>query len=377
MKQSTIPVFSPLALSGAVAASRKQGMDIMVANRRVAIVGDDGYELPILGMDPGQGYKGGQVFFANDSRFTETYYSEPLTNYLVGWRDPENVEETLNHVAPRVPVGRRFEYKSAVNAEEFLSEVNDDLRALYGDFKKVVYTATDATSKTLNRGLTMIVDLDNLPPGIPNWQNQRAAKLQRRLFRNSLRRAMTALDASAVNTPLNWNAAPAAPGVIPVNPDQDIRDDLTTAADVTGIRPNRLIYGEGAMNARTSAYGSQNNPAGYVGYAGANAEQALATALMVDRVKISKERYQSAANAKTQILGMKAYAFYANDGVDTEDPSNVKRFVSQFSAEQGGGFVRVYIQQLSAKLVAITVEHYELTVVTYTSGIRKYTITRA
>ena len=73
-------------------------------------------------------------------------------------------------------------------------------------------------------------------------------------------------------------------------------------------------------------------------------------------------------------MGGVAYAFFAQDGVDTEDPSNIKRFVSQFDAEQGGGFVRVYVQQISAKLVAITVEHYSKVVVTYTGGIRKWTV---
>jgi hypothetical protein len=60
--------------------------------------------------------------------------------------------------------------------------------------------------------------------------------------------------------------------------------------------------------------------------------------------------------------------------VDTEDPSHIKRFVSSFSAEQGGGFVRVYMQQISSKLVALTVEHYSKIIVTYSAGIRKWTI---
>jgi len=64
----------------------------------------------------------------------------------------------------------------------------------------------------------------------------------------------------------------------------------------------------------------------------------------------------------------------AEDGVDTEDPSNVKRFVSSFSAEQGGGLVRVYSHQISSKLVAITVEHYSKIIVTFSSGIRKWTV---
>jgi len=63
------------------------------------------------------------------------------------------------------------------------------------------------------------------------------------------------------------------------------------------------------------------------------------------------------------------------DGVDTEDPSNIKRFVSQFDADQGGGMFRVYVQQISSKLVAISIEFYENIVVTYTSGIRKIVVT--
>jgi len=67
-------------------------------------------------------------------------------------------------------------------------------------------------------------------------------------------------------------------------------------------------------------------------------------------------------------------AFFAEDGVDTEDPSNVKRFVFQLQRGAGRGIVRVYIQQISAKLVALTVEHYSKIIVTYSGGIRKWTI---
>ncbi len=309
----------------------------------------------------------GQVFFANDSMLVESAYSEPLTNYLVGWRDPNNIEATLEFFAPRVPVGaRRFEWKAAVNAEEFLSEIVDDQRAIGADFKRIAYTGTDVTDKTLNRGLTYIADLDAVLG--PNWQNEKAAKVKRRLLRNSLRRSVALIDAASVNVPYTWDKSAG------VNPDQDIRNDLVTAADISGIRPNRVAYGDGAFNLRMQAYGAQNNPAGFLGY-GSSAVDSLAASLMVDQVLVSKERYQSAASAKSQILGNVAYSFFAVSGVDPEDPSNVKRFVTQFSEEQGGGFERVYVQQLSSKLVAITVEYYEKTVITYASGIRKQTIT--
>jgi len=95
---------------------------------------------------------------------------------------------------------------------------------------------------------------------------------------------------------------------------------------------------------------------------------------MVDKVRISTERYQSSASAKSEIVSNLVFAFFAEDGVDTEDPSNIKRFVSSFSAEQGGGLVRVYMQQISAKLVALTVEHYSKIIVTYAGGIRQWMI---
>ena len=324
--------------------------------------------------------KPGDVFFANDSLFLESYYSEPLTNYTVGWRDPNNIEETLQFFAPAVPVGRRFEWKAAANAEEFLSEVVDDQRAIGADFKTVKYTGSDVTDKTLNRGLSLIVDLDNVAGGagvgggvVAPWQQNAVAKLTRRLYRNSLRRALAAISAAAVSNNLTWAAAPANPGVVPVNPDMDVVADLVTATNLTGIRPNRVAYGDTAALYRQQAYGAQNNPAGYLGY-GTNPEAAIASALQVDKVRISRERYQSGASAKSEILGANVYSFFAVDGVDTEDPSNIKRFVSKFDAEQGGGMFRVYVQQISSKLVAITVEFYEKIVITYASGIRKLVI---
>jgi hypothetical protein len=333
---------------------------------------------PILGADPDRGYRDNQVFFANDSRFLESYYNEPLTNYLVGWRDPNNIEETLQFFAPAVPVGRRFEWKAAVNAEEFLSETVDDARAIGADFKAVKYTGTDVNDKTYNRGLTMIVDLDNVPgaalPGegepTPPWMQQRVAKLTRRLYRNSLRRALSAISAASVSTAYVWSGAAGK------NPDQDVAGELILATNLTGIRPNRVAYGDTALLYRQQSYGAQNNPAGYLGYT-TNPEAAIAATLQVDKVKISRERYQSGAAAKTEILGANVYAFFAMDDVDTEDPSNVKRFVSEFDSEQGGGLFRVYIQQISSKLVAITVEFYEKIVITYAGGIRKLAIANA
>ena len=359
---------------------------------------------PIVGLDRGTGYRPGATFFANEERyhpdtfdqrlteylngrrdiatqfcnagtFLETYYTEPLTNFTMGWRDPNNIEDSLQFVAPAVPVGRRFEWKQATNAEEFLSEIQDDARAIGADFKSVKYTGADVTDKTLNRGLTLIVDLDNVQETgagagvVPAWQQNAVAKLTRRLYRNSYRRAIAAISAASVSNTFHWTTTAG------INPDMDVQGDLVAQTTITGIRNNRVLYGDTAFLYRQASYGAQNNPAGYLGYnPTAGAESALAAALQVDRVKISRERYQSSAAAKSEILGPNVYTFFAQDNVDTEDPSNIKRFVSTFDAEQGGGLFRVYVQQLSSKLVAITVEFYEKIVITYASGIRKMAV---
>jgi hypothetical protein len=200
----------------------------------------------------------------------------------------------------------------------------------------------------------------------PNWQNDKVAKLLRRLFRNEYRRGLAAVLAVATNTALTWDTTAGK------NPDQDLKTDLITATTATGIRPNRILYGDTAFNKRSLAYDAQNNAGGYAA-AGMNLDQ-LAGRLMVDKVNVSKERYQSAAAAKSEILSNLVLGWYAQDGVDTEDASHLKRFVSGFSAEQGGGLVRIYVQQISSKLVALTVEHYSKIVVTFTTGIRKWTI---
>lgn len=323
---------------------------------------------PAIMADSGGGYHVGQVLFANASRFLDAYYSEPLTNYAVGWRDPNDIEATLNFIAPPVPVGRRFEWKAATNAEEFLSEVLDDERAIGADFKRVEYVSTDVTDKTFNKGLTYIVDLDNVNEQLPNWQNNYVGKLLRRLYRNELRRGLTAINAAATNTNVTWSTGSTN------NPDQDVLTALLNGTSQSGIRGNRAIYGDTAWNNRSIAYGNNSGTGAAFANAAAFTPEQVRLKLMVDKLIVSRERYQTSSSAKSEILGSAVFTFFAEDGVDTEDPSNIKRFVTAFNPEQGGGLVRVFVQQISSKLVAITVEHYSKIIVTYSGGIRKLTV---
>src|SRR5688572_11109262 len=76
----------------------------------------------------------GRLIAANASLFTESYFSEKLTGFAVGFRDPNNIEATTDFFAPPVQTTRRFEYAAFTNAEEFLSDgdLDSDLRAIKG-----------------------------------------------------------------------------------------------------------------------------------------------------------------------------------------------------------------------------------------------------
>ncbi len=303
----------------------------------------------------------GLVCVANDSRLVESFFSEPLTAFAVGFRDPENVEAELEFVAPAVPTGRRFEWKKASNAEEFYSET-DDIRAIGSDFKRVSYAGTDVTDKTHDKGLTLRVDLDQVADQ-PNWREVNIGRLMRRIFRNDYRRAVTVLAAAANNTAKTWDTTSLK------DPDYDVLSQLSTVSDKSGIRANRVLFGETAWTKRLLALRAQNLKG--QGDSASLTPQELAAWLMVDEVRISKARYSSSATARTQIVNNLILMFFAESGQSPEDASNVKRFVSQV---EGGGTVRVYEQQVSSKLVDLTVEHYSNIVVTSTTGIEKFTV---
>lgn len=305
----------------------------------------------------------GTIYLANEARFVEAHFSEPLTTYAVGWKDPNDIEATLEFFAPKVQTSARFEYAEAVNAEEFLQEgvSDEDVRAILGDFKRVEYTGKKTLGKTKNKGLTIRVDLDQVQDQ-PNWQEMKTGKLMRRLYRSELYRSIAKLSAAATNAAKTWSSGSP-------QPDGDVRTQLLTATTSSGIRPNRVGYGDTAWDTRIGAYEGQNNAGAYAALQRDMAR--LASYLMVDQCLVSRERYQSSATAKTEIVAALVLLFNALGGADNEDPSNIKRFISPV---EGGGNFRVYVQQVSSKLVDITVEHNSDIIITSTLGLRKVTV---
>lgn len=298
----------------------------------------------------------GLVCAANEARFSAANYSEPLTAFTIGWKDSEKIEELLNFVAPSIPVARRFEFKVADNSESFLAET-DDIRSIGSAFKRIEFTGTSVTSKTYNKGLTIRVDHDDVAGD--DWQERYVQLLLQRLYRNDLRRAISALSGNAVSQSYTWSRTTGTP-----NPDADVRTELEAATNITGIRPNRVIFGEGAWDIRSDAYDFQNN-AGANRAAGLSPDE-LARKLFVDEVRVMGARYQD-ISSKTAILGNEIYLFYAKNDIMKDEPANIKRFVTPID---GGGTFRVYVDEHS-KFSDITVEHYSNIVITSANGIRK------
>lgn len=300
-----------------------------------------------------------EIISANENRFSAGNYSEALTAFTVGWVDPENTAKILNFIAPPIPVGRRFEFKKSDNAQAFYSE-SDDVRAIGAEFKRVSYAGESVNEKTINKGLTIRVDHDEVSGD--DWQERYVQMLMQRLLRNELRRAVKALEtiAASDNSAKSWNAG--------ANPDADIRNMLMLAADQSGVRPNRLLFGESAWDLRMTSLESQNSAVAFKGAAMAKDE--LAGKFMLDGCEVLSSRYQSAPATKSKILADAVFAFFAQNTLSKDEPSNLKRFYTP--TEEGGAF-RVYCDE-HAKYTDITVEHYSSIVATSALGVRKLTV---
>jgi len=306
-----------------------------------------------------------RIIMFNAAIATESSFSQALTDYAVDFSDDGDLDAELEFFAPSVEVGNRFEYATHESAEAFLSDGDDDERPAKADFKEVEYTEGKVNAATVNRGLQITLDMDKIR-GRSDWEEHYTQKLIRRIKRNSLRRAVALLSAAATNTAKTWDTTAGK------DPDQDIITELVTAADIVGVKPNRIGFGDTAWSKRGISHRAQNSAGGFA--SAMLTPDSLAGILGVDKVLKSNARYTSSASAKTQIVANLVLMFNAAAGVDTEDASNIKRFVSMGAPEEGGGLYQVYSQRVSAKRHIIAVGMYEKQAITSTLGIRKFTV---
>lgn len=315
-------------------------------------------ERPLV--DPGVGnLVSGPVYAANASRFVDAHYNEPLTQYVTGIDDEPGLQELLDFLAPSVPVPPRFSFKKTTASESFFSET-DDIRGIGADFKQVEYSGSESNERTYNKGLCYRLDLDEEDSGI--LARERIVRLLRtRILRNDARRAAALLISTASNTAKTWGSS--------ADPDADLDLLLDNAGDAAGIEPNRVLFGRSAWRLRRSSYTAQDTAGAFAG-AGMTPE-ALAMMMGLERILVSRHRYQSTASAKAKLVASYVVAFFGDPVAGKDDPSTLKRFVSETA---GGGLLRVYEQQVSAKILEITVEHHSNIVATNTAGCLKYTV---
>ncbi len=291
---------------------------------------------------------------AKESQFNQNNYSEVLTQFTKNWTDTEGIENLLNFIAPKVPVSRRFEYKKSETDEIFCSE-QDDLRASGSSFKRIEFSGSMVQAKTLNKGLTIRVDTDDIVGD--DWQERYVHMLMKRLYRNELRRAISALKANANVVEKTWTAES--------RPDIDIRETLLLASYEHGFYPNRLLFGELAWYLRQDCYALQGNAGARI--SAEMSREHLSEKLLVEGIQLLKKQHLGIQGY--ELNGNEIFAFYAQNGLLKDEPSNIKRFVTP---SEDGNLFRVYLEE-HTKFTDITVEHYSNIVVTSNTNITQLT----
>lgn len=287
----------------------------------------DAVQLPF---DTGRDLETGQIYVANDARFTQGTFNQPLTDFAVGGWSNTGMDAELNaYVGAPIRTSKRFNYKAWTNAEALLSETTDDLRAIGGDFKAVNLTSTEVNAATQNRGLVMILDKDEVQEGVITEQ-MAVGYLMNRIKLNQIRRASALLIAAATDQARTWLTGTR-------DADMDTLTEVHDYHTATGIWPNTLVYGRTAWLGRQTTMRALTSAGGFA--SAEWTESQIASFLGVDTVARVKAAYQSAAATKTVIGATKIIVFYRSTSAMREDPSNLKYF---WSPTESGGPVAAF-----------------------------------
>lgn len=309
--------------------------------------------------------KSGGICLANASLLTQGTYQKSLTDYIVGWKDPQNYNDLLDYIAPPVEVARRFDYKAAKNSEALLSDPTEDLVGSDGNFKRILETSLEITAKTVNRGLTKRILKDDR---VGNYRQNTIMALTARLNRNRLARAQLLQVAAATPTSINWGSSNTTR-----DPDGDMQALFLAAGASSGLSPNRIYLGRDNWALRSNAYRASSAP-----YAGAAArmtpdELGALWGLPPGGLRVTDTRIQRPADATKKIVaGAYVFAFYSQPVIDVNDASNFKRFWSACPAS--GQELAVHVEEHPG-YDDITVECNELLAQTASEGVKSLVIT--
>jgi hypothetical protein len=305
-----------------------------------------------------------KIIFSNSETYNASAFSAELTGYAAGYKVPD-VTGALDFIAPPVLApARRFEYAKFGDGDLIVDI--DDERAAFGDFKIVKSTGKMENAKLIHRGLTLLIDEDEMTA---NYQQRAIERLKRRLLRNELARAAAMLIKAATNSAKKWMATGSGKST----PDGDLRKLKISVGEACGITANRMLCGEIAWSYRYDALVASTAPG--EGVAADKSPEQLGKALALEEFRLADERYEftdttdGSKKMGNIIPPTKVFAFNASKGVDIDDPSTFKRFFSE------GGF-KVY-EEKKGVVTAITVHHYSLLAQTGVGACRSLTISNS
>ena len=289
------------------------------------------------------------------------HLSTPLTTYAQGWKDPEDYDSLLEFLFPAVQTGRRFDFYKFDDSADFGVD-EDDERPAGANFKVIKYSGSVQPSSTVNRGLSVFVDSDQVA-GMPDWRNVYTGRLLRRIKRNAVKRGLDTLLGSATNSGKTWSSS--------TDPDADVMQLVSDAGDLIGFNPNRLAYVGNAWLKRNLSLRAQDTEGARVSL-GLTSPQDVAVYCGAREGRDISARINQTTGGKGKTGGGNYVSpFYADSGAGPEAPRATARF---WSTCDNGAPYAVYIRQIGVKFWEITVECYERLVVTSTLGLKKITV---
>jgi len=302
---------------------------------------------------PGVTLAPGQIGLANEGAFENTFFSQPVTNFIAADDPNKGLQELLDYLAPPVKSARRFEYRVVPSESVLAVEENDtDIRAIGGSFRMVEAKGQIENGKTLSKGLTMAVDIDELKENSMAVE-EAAANLQRRLIIMDIFRALAIFRANATKVQKVWGSAVSG---VWADPDADL---MAAFSDTErNARANRSVFGPNVQAQRFRALragGAGTSPTALFTL------QQLADLVTLDNIRAVTERYYDEGGVSRGLIPAgDVYGFYAQNGGGRYDPSNLKTFTTD-------GW-RVFQRELES-VVLVTVSHYSNIVCTDKNGL--------
>lgn len=312
-----------------------------------------------------QDLQNGEIYLANDARFSQATFNQPLTTYAVGgWAQPGIDAQLEGLVGTPIQVSNRFSYKVWSNVEAFRSgSTDEDRRAIGAEYKAVSLTNTEVNAQTVDRGLIFPIDKRELQEGV--FTEQMAIDhLITRLKINQLRRAHALLVAAANNTNYTWLSG------FTRDPDMDVYTAVQAYHTNSGIYPNTVCYGKQAILGRFRQCRAQATAGAFAGSAAMTMPQ-IATAVRVQSAYEVDVAYQSSATAKAAIGNEYVLVHFAARTANKYDPSNIRYF---WSPTVGGSRVEAFRYEVGSSQVVVGVRHCELIAIPFTGGIQRLTI---